>query len=123
MALAFNQAKLFETLEAVDNQYFDDLDFGVIKMDRQGSIKAYNKCEANLAANDQQEVLGKNFFTQVAPCTNNFMVAERYSKFEEDLDELVDYVFTYRIKPTPVTLRLLASSSSDNQYLIVLLKN
>ena len=123
MELKLEQHDLFKALEALDNDAYDELDFGLIKMDRKGNVLAYNKWEAQLAANNQEAVIGKNFFTQIAPCTNNFMVSEKYGLFQGQLDETMDYVFTYRIKPTPVRLRLLAHESSSNQYLAVQLKS
>ncbi|MGK0407613.1 MAG: photoactive yellow protein [Roseivirga sp.] len=123
MLITFYVPELFQLLEDFDNQDFDNFNFGIIKMNKQGDIQAYNKYEADLAANDQQQVLGKNFFTQIAPCTNNFLVAEKYSNLTEELDETLDYIFTYRMRPTAVTLRLLSNSISTNQYLIVRLKS
>lgn len=123
MELKLEQQDLFKALEVLDNDAYDELDFGLIKMDRKGNVLAYNKWEAQLAANNQEAVIGKNFFTQIAPCTNNFMVSEKYGLFQGQLDETLDYVFTYRIKPTPVRLRLLAHESSNNQYLAVQLKS
>lgn len=123
MELKLEQQDLFKALEDLDNDAYDELDFGLIKMDRKGNVLAYNKWEAQLAANNQEAVIGKNFFTQIAPCTNNFMVSEKYGLFQGQLDESMDYVFTYRIKPTPVRLRLLAHESSSNQYLAVQLKS
>ena len=45
------------------------------------------------------------------------MVAARFE--EESLDEQLDYVFTYRMKPTKVRLRLLKSPLAEHQYLLV----
>ena len=64
-------------------------------------------------------VIGRNFFTDVGPCTNNYLVAQRYAD-SDDLDEQLDYVFTFRMAPTPVRLRLLARKGSERQYLAVL---
>jgi photoactive yellow protein len=66
-----------------------------------------------------ESVLGRNFFTQVAPCTNNFMVAERYVE-NGALDAVIDYVFTYKMKPTKIRLRLLKRDGGDSQFLLVL---
>jgi photoactive yellow protein len=123
MELKFEQDGLFEALELIDNEGLDKIGFGIVKMDRKGNILAYNKWESQLAANNQAEVIGKNFFTQIAPCTNNFMVSEKFGLFKDQMDETMDYVFTYRIKPTPVRLRLLAKDSSSHQYLAVQLKS
>lgn len=46
------------------------------------------------------------------------MVAEKYQT-KQAIDEQLDYVFTYRMEPTKVRLRLLAAPASDHQYLLV----
>jgi hypothetical protein len=45
-------------------------------------------------------------------------VAQRFLA-TQDLDEVVRYVFTFKMKPTPVRLRLLRSSSAKNMYVLV----
>jgi hypothetical protein len=64
-------------------------------------------------------VTGRNFFVDIGPCTNNYLVARRYADGGE-LDEQLDYVFTFRMAPIPVRLRLLAREGSPRQYLAVL---
>ena len=122
MGPQFKQEDLFDVLEHYEAKDFNKFDYGVVRMDRSGNIKAYNSYNSDLAADASKEVMGQNFFTQVAPCTNNFMVAEKYDSFEGKLDETLDYILTYRVKPSPVTLRMLAKNSSENQYLLIRLK-
>jgi photoactive yellow protein len=62
-----------------------------------------------------------NFFTDVAPCTNNYLVAGRFDE-PGALDERLDYVFTFRMKPTPVRLRLMRDEGADRQFLAVLFR-
>ena len=81
-------------------------------------MEAYNTCEARAAGLSAARVLGQNFFTAVAPCTNNFMVAQRFTD-EPELDATIDYVFTLKMRPTKVKLRMLAAPSSRRQYLLV----
>ena len=72
------------------------------------------------------EVVGRNFFVEVGPCTNNYLIAQRFHDAAvdpaTDQDEHMDYVFTYRMSPTPVRLRLLARRGSARQYLAVRLR-
>jgi photoactive yellow protein len=123
MVPQFKQEDLFEALEQYDAKDFNDFGYGVVRMDRSGGIKAYNSYNSDLASDANKDVIGQNFFTQVAPCTNNFMVAEKYNDFGTELDETLDYILTYRVKPAQVTLRMLAKSSSENQYLLIRLKD
>ena len=44
-------------------------------MTHRGEVTAYNKAEAELSDMQAELVLGMNFFVQVAPCTNNYMVS------------------------------------------------
>jgi hypothetical protein len=67
-------------------------------------------------------VLGQPLFTNVAPCLNNFMVAQRFEDAQDDgaaLDDTIDYVLTLRMRPVKVKLRLLAEPGSDQRYVLV----
>lgn len=115
----FKSPNVIEFLENASLEELDQLNFGVVKVDNEGNVQIYNKYESEMAALDKEEVIGKNFFHQVAPCTNNFMVAEKYTNAKEEVDELLDYIFTYKIEPTPVELRMLISPGRSSQYLLV----
>lgn len=47
----------------------DALPFGYIGLAPDGTIRKYNRYEADLARTDPQKVLGRDFFKDVAPCT------------------------------------------------------
>jgi photoactive yellow protein len=117
----FADPGLVDTLESASLDVIDDLGFGLIVMDRDGRVLGYNQAESKLSGLPAGEVIGRNFFVQIGPCTNNYLIAERYRDSEE-LDEQLDYVFTYRMAPTPVRLRLLARRGSSRQYLAVVLR-
>lgn len=105
-------------LEAMSAQGLDELAFGVVRMRVDGEVVAYNAWESRLAGLSKERVLARNFFSDVAPCTNNYMVAQRFMN-EPELDATLDYVFTVRMKPTAVKLRLLRSATTDHMYLLV----
>ena len=58
------------------------LPYGAIELDAAGTILSYNSAEAELSGRDSARVIGKNFFTQVAPCT---AVSEFQGRFLEFL--------------------------------------
>ena len=69
-----------------------------------------------------QRVLGHSLFTVVAPCMNNFMVAQRFEDAAaagEPLDAVVDYVLTLRMRPVKVKLRLLALPGQAMRYVLI----
>ncbi|MEZ5409855.1 MAG: hypothetical protein R2761_17640 [Acidimicrobiales bacterium] len=118
MELAFDSTDLLSRLESMSSDELDLLPFGLIVMNRDGDVLAYNRYESRRAGISAAKVLGQNFFTSVGPCTNNYLIAQRYID-EPDLDDYLDFVFTLRMEPTPVRLRLLARADSGRQYLAV----
>lgn len=119
--LSFTTEAIAERLDGLDDQELDELDFGVVRMTHDGVVIAYNRAESRVSGMQPENVKGRNFFVQVAPCTNNYLVAERYRQ-DDELDEVLDYVFTYAIVPTPVTLRLVKRAESSWCYLLVRLR-
>jgi photoactive yellow protein len=72
---------------------FDAMPFGAIQLDREGTVLAYNRWEATLARRDPTSVIGKNFFRDIAPCTD-------VAAFRGRLDALAErgetsYVFDF----------------------------
>ena len=114
----FDDPSLLATLEQSGAADFDTLDFGLVAMDRAGTVVGYNTRESKGSGLSPETVTGRNFFLDVGPCTNNYLVAERFHT-EADLDVQLDYVFTFKMKATPVRLRLLARAGSPRQYLAV----
>lgn len=56
-------------LSRVSARDLDALPYGAILMDDSGRIVAYNDTESRMARLPVEAVLGRNFFTEVAPCT------------------------------------------------------
>lgn len=113
----------FETIQVGDLQTMradvcDRLPFGVVGLDSHGITKVYNETEARMAGLDPTTVLGSSFFDAVAQCMNNFMVAQRFED-EPELDAIIPFVLTLRMRPTPVRLRLLASRSAPLRFILV----
>ncbi len=117
MTLSFEDSAILNSLSEMNPEELDSLPFGVVQLKPEGEILSYNQYESELAGLDSQEVIGKNFFIQVAPCTNNFMIYHRYLE-EEQIDAHLDYLFTYGMRPTQVRLRMLKSPEAGC-YLLV----
>lgn len=56
-------------LARVSARDLDALPYGAILMDDSGRIVAYNDTESRMARLPVEAVIGRNFFTEVAPCT------------------------------------------------------
>jgi photoactive yellow protein len=126
----FGDPGLLGALESAPAARIDDLGFGLVVMNRDGDVTAYNQAESALSGLPAVQVAGRNFFVEIGPCTNNYLIAQRFHDAagngagpgQPDLDEQLDYVFTYRMSPTPVRRRLMARPGSARQYLAVRLR-
>jgi photoactive yellow protein len=114
----FHAPDALAALEESTDALLDGLAFGVVAMEPSGRVLAYNLVESQKAGLTPAKVIGQHFFQAVAPCTNNFMVAQRFES-EPELDAVIDYTFTFRLRPTPVKLRLLRSARARRMYLLV----
>ena len=119
---SFDDADVLERLLACSADDLDGLTFGVIGFDAMAVVTIYNAPEARWAGLARRDVIGTNMFEIVAPCMNNFLIAERFKNALETgitLDETLEYILTLRMRPTPVTLRLLARPESGTRYILV----
>ena len=116
--MRFHDDAVLETLSTAPADALDALPFGVVGLNEEGIVEVYNTYEAAAAGLTRERVLGRHFFFDVAPCMNNFMVAERLQN-EDVLDCTLPYVLTFRMRPTPVRLRLLRAPNCQRRYVLV----
>lgn len=119
---SFGQTLLLESLELFDSAQLDGLPFGVIGFGKDCLVVRYNQFETDATGLARSYVLGKHIFTQIAQCMNNFMVSQRFENAwaaSSALDHTMDYVLTWRMKPTKVKLRLLIGESSKLAYIVL----
>lgn len=78
----------------------DSLPFGYIALAPDGTVRKYNRYEADLARKDPKDVLGKNFFREVAPCTQVQEFEGRFRDFVggEDGKSQLAFEFTFAFR-------------------------
>ena len=81
----------FGTVSRLSPNDLDQLPYGLICIDAQGRVVHYNDAEARLARLPKERVVGRNFFTDVAPCT-------RVREFEGEFQALVKDPSTVRVR-------------------------
>ena len=121
--MAINVLLTFEDIKPADLAAMspedrDHLPYGVIGLDRDGVAVVYNATEERLAGLRAENVIGAPFFDTIAQCMNNFLVAQRFID-EVELDAIIPFVLTLRMRPTPVRLRLLATSNEPLHYILI----
>jgi photoactive yellow protein len=122
IATAFDQSGLLSHLDSLSEDELNHLDFGVIGFDASGVVRRYNTYESDAAGLSLSRVIGHAFFTVVAPCMNNYLVAQRFedaAAIGDTLDDIIDYVLTLRMRPVKVRLRLLAAAGAAYRYVLV----
>lgn len=122
LALDFHEPALSAQLAGIDDAALDALPFGVIGFDAAGVVRRYNAFESKAAGLSLDRVIGNPLFTVVAPCMNNFLVAQRFDDAAHQrvaLDATIDYVLTLRMRPVKVKLRLLASPDAPMRHVLV----
>ena len=122
LALEFAQLQIFDHLLALGTAELDALEFGVIGIGADTLVCDYNAVESKMAGLSKERVIGHPFFTVVAPCMNNYMVAQRFEDAAaagQALDLTLDYVLTLRMRPVKVQLRLLASPRAERRFVLV----
>lgn len=114
----FGQDDIENALSKMDDSQLDDLAFGAIQLDENGTILQYNAAEADITGRDPEAVKGRNFFRDVAPCTN---IEEFFGKFKEgvrsgNLNSLFEYTFDYQMQPAKVKVHMKKALTGDNSY-------
>lgn len=118
--LAFDDEGVGEELRHLETEALNAAPFGIIQIDDEGVVQFYNRYESNLSGVDPEEAVGTNFFTELAPCSNNPLFLGRFQEGVEDgdLDEHFTYTFTYKMRPTLVDVRLYRDKAGNNWILI-----
>lgn len=114
--LHFEDDNLGEQLRHASEETLDNAPFGIIRVDDEGTVEFFNQYESELSGMDPEDVKGRNFFTQVAPCTNNRLFRGRFKKGVRrgELDETFTYTYTYKMRPTLVDVHLFRDENGQN---------
>ena len=119
----FEESELGTLLSELTNDQLDELEFGVIGFDNECLVKIYNKYESKATGLSVQSVIDTDLFLAVAICMNNFLIAQRFEDAHDEkseLDDTIDYVLTFKMRPTRVKLRLISNPMLKYRFVCVL---
>jgi photoactive yellow protein len=106
MTAAFEPFDL-ERAKRLTGDDLDALPFGVIVVDRLGTVLEYNAYESTLSGLDRPNVVGKNFFHDIAPCTAVREFEGRFTDFVDSHDTSIEpfsFLFPFTRGPAKVTI-------------------
>jgi photoactive yellow protein len=110
-----------QKVDSLTEDEFNALPFGAIKLDANGRILKYNLYESKLAERDAAEVIGQNFFTEVAPCTNvqEFAGLYRQGMAEGKLNTTFPYRFRFPKRTLNVEITLILNADGVSAWVFV----
>ena len=114
-------------LPTFTSEQLNEIPFGVTSIDDNGIITRYNAYNIKNFSIDLptqcslEWTLGKGFFTDIAPCCNNKMVKGRFDRgvLVDAMDVTFDYVFTFKIEPVAVKMRLFRDPATSTNWILV----
>jgi photoactive yellow protein len=114
----------FEFVLGVPNLSQDEIEilpFGVIWLNKDGVVLGYNSAEQQLSQKKAQDVLRRNFFTEIAPCTQVKNFQGRFQKFlgGERVTQQFDFVFNFQSTKIEVNIVFVRQ---DAEHVFVLVK-
>jgi photoactive yellow protein len=117
----FGKSDIENVLNKLSASDIDQLAFGAIQLDAAGKILQYNVTEGAITGRDPGAVIGKNFFTEVAPCTNTPVFKGAFDKGvkEGSLSTIFEYTFDYNMKPTKVKVHMKKALVGDTYWVFV----
>ena len=119
--LAFGKADVENVLSKMNDAQLNKLAFGAIELDATGKILKYNAVEGAITGRDPKAVIGKSFFTEVAPCTNRpeFKGVFDAGVRAKNLNTMFEYVFDHQMTPTKVKIHMKRAMSGDTYWVFV----
>lgn len=110
-------------LDSRSDSELDSLPFGVIALDRAGVVYRYNLYESRFARFDRNQVLGRAFFAEIAPCTRVEAFEGRFTRFADQAEpgrvERFDFVFDFKFGAQEVSVEIVRPVRGELFYLLI----
>jgi len=105
-----------DNILAREPQRVEKLAFGAVLLDRNGKVVKYNQAEGLIAGRDPADVVGKDFFNEIAPCAKGKRFHGEFLKFHQtgQVNVMFDYKFAY--KGANVGVKIHLKSQPDGQH-------
>jgi len=119
--VSFASDDIENRLSKMSDQQLDDLAFGAIQLDQNGTILQYNSAEGDITGRTPEEVKGKNFFTEVAPCTNQPGFRDKFDEGVKTggLNAVFEWTFDYKMAPTKVQVHMKKAALPNKYWVFV----
>lgn len=117
----FEPDDLQNALANISDEQVNDLVYGAVELDSEGTILRYNQAESELTGRKPEEVIGRNFFEDVAPCTRSNEFSGRFFEGVRtgEFDATFEYLFDHEMAPTKVRIIMIKSIARETYWLLI----
>lgn len=97
------------------------LPFGAILLDPFGRVVRYNKAEGLISSRLPADVIGKNFFNDVAPCAKGRAFHGRFFEAvsKGKVNTIFEYEFDYKMQPTKVRVHMKSDDCTQGVWIFI----
>ncbi|HTY68018.1 MAG TPA: ATP-binding protein [Alphaproteobacteria bacterium] len=108
-------------IERLSAAAIDRLPIGVMLLDGAGTVLRYNAVESRFSGIDPAAATGKNFFTDIAPCTRVSAFRRAFEAGVRDgtLNSILSYTFTFPNRPMRVLVQMKAAKEPGRGWVFV----
>ncbi len=103
-------------------QQIDELPLGLIELDGDATVLVYNRAEADLAHLKAESVIGRNFFTEIAPCTAVKEFQGRFNVFRASNEKMRRFNFTFHFAHGETEVEIVMVRRDNNRIVFVVRK-
>ena len=106
---------------ATDPSRAELLPFGAIMVDQAGDVLRYNHVESGITGRPVSEVVGKNFFNDIAPCAKGQVFYNHFFRAVADgqVNTMFDYQFDYKMTATNVRIHMKSADASQGIWIFI----
>ncbi|MBF5041671.1 PAS domain-containing protein [Aggregicoccus sp. 17bor-14] len=101
----------------------DLLPYGIVGLSLDGTIEQYNLAESRLARLDRNQVLGRSFFHEVAPCTATAQFEGCFREFTRPgataRTVSFDYIFDFKFGAQQVSVEMVRAANGRRVHLVI----
>lgn len=109
-------------LSRMTEEQLDALPYGAIRLSPYGTVLSYNATEGRLTGRTPERVLGRNFFLDVAPCTDVQEFRGRFVELAKQSEITIFHEFSFEFpfdSPLRVNITLLRDRGDQSIWVLV----
>ena len=90
-------------------------------VNQHGDVLRFNQLESGISGRAANDVVGKNFFNDVAPCAKGQVFYNHFFRAVADgqVNTMFDYWFDYKMQPTNVRIHMKSADTARGIWIFI----